>query len=855
MCAEKQHIYLIDGTSVCYRAYYAIGELSASDGTPTNAVYGFVNILRKLIKEYRPGMMAVVFDMKAPTVKHKKYEEYKAHRKPMPDDLGDQIPKIKEIVDAYRIPMCQLEGYEADDIIATLAERAKKKGIRVTIVTSDKDALQLVGEDVEVLSPGTAGDKIYGISEVREKYGVTPEHMVDLMALTGDASDNIPGVKGIGRVAAGKLLKEYGTVEGIYNNIADISSKPMAKKLIEGKDSARLSRELVILDRNVPVDLDFGKTHLGEPDLDRLIEIYGRLEFNKLLKEIMPKGSGKTEYVTAAGEEEIKEILEKAGKQKMIAFSVADDGGSGGMAVSWAEGESYLIPIKAAKKVLEDEKIGKAGHDLKVEMERSEKCGVKLKGLCFDTMIADYLIDPARSRHDLEDMAIRHLQYNFSAGKGDAGTRLACERSDVIFRLYGALGRLLKEKHLDRLFSDVEMPLVSVLADMETRGIGVDIDYLKKKSSEMERRLAEISGKIYTLAGEEFNINSPKQLQVILYDKLGLPVTKRTKTGASTDESVLRKLADLHGLPKVLLEYRELNKLKTAYYDSISQLADANNHRLHTTFNQAVTATGRLSSSEPNLQNIPVKTEMGREIRRVFVSGGVDKVLLSADYSQVELRILAHLSSDKKLIEAFKKEEDVHRFTASLIFGCGIKDVTGSMRSAAKTVNFGIIYGMSAFGLAKDLGINVQEAQSFIDSYFSRYKGVKDFIDRTIEDVRKKGYVTTILKRRRYVPEINSANEHIKGFAERVAVNTPVQGSAADLIKLSMIECGRDIKGGGINMILQVHDELVFEVPEKELASAAGRIKKIMENVMELKVPLKVDVKAGRNWLDMEPVA
>jgi len=836
---------------------------------PTNAIYGFVSILRKLIREYNPGMITTVFDMKAPTVRHKKYKEYKIHRKPMPDDLVAQIPEIKAVIAAHKIPICQLEGYEADDIIATLAEEAKTRGLSVTIVTSDKDALQLVDDQVNVLSLHTSGDKVYDAAGVKEKYGVSPALIVDLMAFTGDASDNIPGVKGIGRFTAVKLIDQYGSFLDIYRNIENIPSKSIRKKLLEGKKTAEFSRELVQLDRSVPVKLDFDKARLASPDLDQLAELYREFEFEKLLREITPKEADRGRYSVKATGSAVEKMVKEIAEQKTVSLSVVSasvDSRITGIAFSWKEREACFVPLDVSqqqsgsearevsilvKGLLEDGAVKKTGYDIKKDMVALRSWGIEIRGIAFDVMIADYLNDPSRPRHDLAGIAMRHLGYNLSV---EEESMRGCERSDIIQRLYGVLATLLKEKHLTALLRDVEMPLVSVLADMETHGVGVDIEYLKERSSAMEKKLADVSGKIYGLAGEEFNINSPRQLQVILYDKLGLPAIKKTKTGISTDESVLRKLAALHELPRLLLEYREMSKLKSGYYDSILTLVDKKTCKLHARFNQAVTATGRLSSSEPNLQNIPIKTVLGKEIRRAFVPSGKGKLLLAADYSQIELRILAHLSGDSMLIKAFKNGEDVHRFTASLIFDCPPGDVTGTMRSAAKTVNFGIVYGISPFGLSRDLEISVEEAQKFIDSYFDRYSGIRSFIDRTISGVREKGFVTTLLKRRRYIPEIGSANERVRGFAERVAVNTPVQGSAADLIKLAMIACHDEFKDTGVRMIIQVHDELIFEVPKDILKDTAKRVKDLMEGITPLKVPLKVDIEAGESWLDMEPV-
>ncbi len=884
MNEKERNIYLVDGTSLCYRAFYAIQELSTSKGEPTNAIYGFLNMLKKLIREHEPGIMAVVFDLEGPTVRHEKYEDYKAHRKPIPDELIEQIPKIKEIVRAYNIPIYEVQGYEADDVIATIAEKAKKKGLEVTIVTSDKDALQLVDAKTKVLSPHPSGNKIYGDEEVMEKYGVGADAMVEFMALTGDASDNIPGVKGVGQVTASRLISEYGTVKNVYRNIEKISSGSLRKKLEEGREMADLSRELVELDRKVPVEFDLEGARTGEPDAERLAEIYKELEFEKLLAEISPKKTVGGEYSVLSDGKKISGRLRDISGKKRFAFAVvtgSDRRELEGIAFSGEEGKAFYVPMPAErggtggaweqlKDIFENGEIGKIGYDIKEGMLALRGCGIGVAGAGFDVMIADYLIDPSRPKYDLAGMSARHLGYGLSTEenpgwdeKGQATIDLdsgrqpiaECEKVDVIFRLHGILGPELEKKHLYDLFRDVEMPLVRVLADMEHEGVGIDAGYLKKKSAELEKKLEKVSGKIYQLAGEEFNINSPKQLQVILYEKLDLPVTKKTKTGASTDESVLKKLAKYHELPAELLEYREINKLKTAYYDSMLGLVDKKTHKLYARFNQAVTATGRLSSSEPNLQNIPIKTKLGKEIRRAFLPGQKDKILIAADYSQIELRVMAHLSRDKKLIDAFSRNEDIHRFTASLIFDCSVKDVTEAMRATAKTVNFGIIYGMSSFGLAKDLGIRVDEAQRFIDSYFSRYSGVKEFIDATIANAKKKGFVTTLLNRRRYVPEINSQNERIKGFAERVAVNTPVQGSAADLIKLAMIKCHEAFTGTGVNMIIQVHDELVFEAPKDGLKKTAEKVKEIMEGGMKLHVPLVVDVEAGPNWYDMEEVS
>lgn len=885
MNKKTKNIYLIDGNALCYRAFYAIRELTTSKGKPTNAIYGFINILKKIMREYDPQHLAVIFDTPVPTQRHKKYEQYKIHRKPMPDDLVEQIPRIKDVIRAYNIPVWEEPGYEADDIIATLAERSKADGVDVVIVTSDKDAMQLVDKKVRILNPATSVYKFYDSAGVVEKFGVEPDKMIELMALIGDASDNVPGVKGVGKVTATKLIGEYGSVNGVYENIDNIKSASLKKKLEEGREMAQLSRELVILDRKVPVDADLAETVVTEPDVEELTKLFKEFEFGKLLMDIAPKVElEETEYITVDSESSLKMFKSSVETQKTVYVYVAslDDVPVAGIAICCCEGESFYIPYSEVKKafvygddiiktILSREHILKVGYDLKVDMRNLKAEGIEITGGLFDVMIADYLIDPSRPKYDLEGMAMRHLSYNLGSssedmswdGAGQATLDFSpqidsaslCERVDVISRMYPILSKELKTRKLDELFFDVEMPLVGVIARMEDEGVNVDVEYLRKASEKLEKELKKVTRDIYDLAGEEFNINSPKQLQVILYDKLELPVLKKTKTGRSTDESVLSRLAARHKLPEMLLEYRAMNKLKTAYYDSILSLADNDTGKLHASFNQAVTATGRLSSSDPNLQNIPIRTSMGRDIRRAFIPRSKDRRLLAADYSQIELRVLAHLSSDKTLIGAFKKGEDVHKYTASLIFDCGIKEVTSEMRSTAKTVNFGIVYGISAFGLSKDLGIRIDEAQDFIDAYFERYPNIKAFMEKTIENARKQGYVTTLLNRRRYIPEINSGNDRVKSFAERAAINTPVQGSAADLIKLAMIKCDKEFFGTDVKMTMQVHDELVFDVPEGILKGTAHKVKEIMEGVASLKVPLVVDAEVGENWIDLEEVA
>lgn len=882
MKTEEKNIYLIDGTSLCYRAFYAIRELTTSKGMPTNAIYGFISIVRKLIKDHVSGRMVMVFDLPGSTVRHEKFAEYKIHRKPMPEELVEQIPRIKDVIRAYGIPICELAGYEADDIIATLAETAKNRGMDVTIVTPDKDAMQLVDGRVKVLNLHGPEERVYGPIEVREKFGVDPSAMPDLMALMGDTSDNIPGVKGIGQVTASKLVKEYGSLKSLYEQLDKISSDTLKKKLEAGRGIAELSLELVTLDRHVPVETDVEGLLPKAPDIDRLSKLFREFEFMKLLREISPRTEeGILEHKVLCSDEDVRAALDRIKLSKEAVFcsvGIPGSSGLGGVAFSIGSFEAVFFPNRGVsgrtlKDILEDEGIRKIGHDIKNEIRVLRGAGMGIEGPFFDVMIADYLVDPSVTKHDLSSIAVKmggsgledrskidpvdetgQVFMDLSCRPGYEVTE-GCQKADLIRRIHVRLERELEEKDLASLFYEVEMPLVNVLVSMEEDGVALNTNYLKLLSSDMERKLDEVTSRVYALAGEEFNINSPKQLQKVLFEKLRLAPGRRTKTGASTDESVLKNLAVKHELPRCLLEYRELSKLKSAYYDSLLSLVDPDTGILQARFNQAVTATGRLSSSEPNLQNMPIKTERGREIRRAFIPRSPERSILAADYSQIELRILAHLSGDEKLIGAFSKGEDVHRSTASLIFAVPTDQVDDRMRSAAKTVNFGVIYGMGPYKLASDLEISVREAEAFIASYFGRYEGVRDFIETTIDRVRKDGFVTTLLNRRRYIPEINAKNERIRSFAERIAVNTPVQGSAADLIKIAMIRVFNRLHGEDARMIIQVHDELVFDVPKISLQEIAGEVRKIMESVMDLKVPLKVDVEAGPNWCDMEKIA
>jgi DNA polymerase-1 len=890
-------LFLIDGNAFCYRAFYAIKNLSTSKGEPTNAVYGFVSMLRKIIKEEGPDYLGVAFDLKGPTFRHKKYEEYKIHRKPMPDELTGQLPVIKDIIRAYNIPIFEKEGFEADDILATIAKKLAKKSFDVYIVTGDKDALQLVGPHIRVYSTHKDG-LVYDAEKVRERYGVGPERITDLIALMGDSSDNISGVPGFGEKTAVSLMKDFKSLEEILAKSEGIKQEAKKKLLIQHAKEARLSKELATLDENVPIEIRLDELKTKEPDAETLHNIFKHLEFKNLIKEYAPKSSLDSKYCLIREKKEFEDLLAKLKKCNLLAFDFETTGPDPmiarpiGISFSYKKGEAHyvafqkeiedLIPpeqegglkridvLNKLKSIFEDGNIKKVGQNIKYEYIILANHGIGLRGICFDTMIASYILNPSKFNHNLDDIAMEYLDYRMIPLSDLIGTgkkqislegvdikrvcEYSCEDVDVTFRLVEILEKGLKEKDLFELFREVEMPLVEVLANMEISGVALDTKLLKEMSEEIEKRIKAIIKDIYDMAGCEFNVNSHQQLSHVLFEKLQLPIIKRTKTGISTDESVLRKLSPNHPIIELILEHRTLAKLKSTYMDALPELINKKTHKVHTSFNQTVTATGRLSSSEPNLQNIPIKTDIGREIRKAFISFEKESLLISADYSQIELRILAHFSNDKNLIDAFKKGRDIHTYTAARIFGVAEKEVTKKMRAQAKTVNFGIVYGMSPYGLSRDLGMDISKAEEFIDNYFERYPGVKQYLDEQVEGARKRGYVSTILNRRRYLPEINSTNNNIRQFAERAAINAPIQGSAADLIKVAMLSISNTFKEKRIKskMILQVHDELLFEVRKNEADDTRRIVKNAMEGVFKLNVPVLVRIGEGRNWFETE---
>jgi DNA polymerase I len=841
--AEKS-FFLIDATAFCYRAFYALSSLSTSGGQKTNAVYGFINILNKVLKEQKPDYLVCCFDLSRDTFRQKKFAQYKMQRPVMPDGLISQIPLIKEVVRAYGVPIFEKEGFEADDLIAQLARKAAGRLLAVTIVSSDKDILQLVSKRISVFSPYKDSGVLYDLLKVKERFGVAPEQLVDIIALMGDVADNIPGVPGIGDKTAQKLIQEFGSLDKLFKNILKVKPEKIKEMILEHRGRIKLNQELISLDQKLDIELDLKKAKTGQPDYSRLASIFKKLEFKKFLGEL-PETADKTvsTNLCSCNPVELTSMLKDC-NEIAIYGSCAED-------LLFAINDKFFSGKLAGPQLrlaISDLRIKKTGHDLKKLKVTLFREGLILNHLDFDIMIAAYLLNPSRTSYALEDLALENLGEFIRQGSLEAKEALA-----LVVRLKPLLLKALEEKDLSKLFFDLEMPLVSILALMEQDGIKLDLGLLKNLSHDLEHRLIKLISDIYEASGTQFNINSPKQLGQVLFEKLGLPIIKKTKTGPSTDEEVLKRLSDKHILPFLLLEYRQLTKLKNTYVDALPKLVNQSTGRVHTCFNQTGTETGRLSSSNPNLQNIPIKTDIGSKIRQAIISSGEKNCLLSCDYSQIELRVLAHLCGDHTLIEAFSHNQDVHRLTASLIYNLSESEVNDQMREVAKRVNFGIIYGQSAYGLSKDLDIPINQAQDFIDAYFLRYPKVKEYIDAQIKKAQSEGFVTTLLGRRRYIPEINNKNMGIRQFAQRQAVNTPIQGTASDLIKLAMIKIGAQIKDRVLKakMILQIHDELVFDLPVSELNILAGLVKAEMEQVMKLEVPIKVDMKKGKNWLEM----
>ena len=878
---KRKKLYLIDGSSYIYRAFHALPHFSNDKGVPTNATYGFTQMLLKLIKVHEPDHIAVVFDAKGPTFRHELYPDYKATRAAMPDELRPQLPYIRDVVRAYGIPLLEMEGYEADDIIGTLVQKFGRKSIDLVMVTGDKDMMQLVDESTSMLD--TMKEKSYGVDEVKARFGVEPRRVVEVMALTGDSSDNIPGVPGIGEKGAAKLMKEFATIDELYANLDKVAGKAMKEKLVNGEELARLSRKLAEIDTGVPVECTLEELALSEPDRSRLQEIFRELGFTKLLKELTGDAGSRRKRpaetlqklidgesidrllsALASADAAALSLFEHEGTSEAAAFALAITPVTAGekehglcFFFSSRDGahEPDALP-DGLKNLLADDEIKKLTSNGKALTLSLARRGVTLGGISMDTSVASYLLNPSTSDHSLKAVAARHLETGLAAREEIISTdeealqSLLCEETEDIGLLASRLDDELGEAGLTALFSEVELPLIPILAAMERHGIMVRRETLTALSLELATLLADLEKSIFTVAGTEFNINSSKQLAEILFEKIGLKPVRKTKTGLSTDEKVLKTLAKTHELPKLILEFRHLAKLKSTYVDALIGLIDPVTCRIHTSFNQTVTATGRLSSSKPNLQNIPIKTKFGERIRDAFVAEE-GHLFLSADYSQIELRLVAHLSGDEILIDAFNKGEDIHQRTASEVFGIMPGLVTGEMRRRAKAINFGIIYGMGPHGLAGELEVSQKEAKEYIESYFSRYRGVKDFIDTTIREAAEKGYTTSLFGRKRFIPELMSGIDSVRRFGERIAINTPIQGTAADIIKIAMIRIAGKLKGRlkSSRMLLQIHDELLFEVPRDDVDAVREIVVGEMEGVVALEVPTLVNVTTGQSWL------
>jgi DNA polymerase-1 len=933
--SERPTLYLVDGSSYIYRAYFAIRHLSSPSGHPTNAIYGFIQMLLKLLKDYNPQHVAIVFDAGRTTFRTEMYPEYKANRAAMPDDLRMQMGPIREIVRAFNIPTLELQGYEADDIIGALAGRFADQGGKVVVVTGDKDLMQIVNDRVTLLD--TMKGKESGIADVIERFGVGPELVVDILGLAGDSSDNIPGVPGIGEKTATKLILEFGSLDNLLARADDVKGKN-GEKLREFSEQALLSRRLATIECNVPLEVDLETLAAREPDQEALNSFFKKFGFTSLIKELTGKATLETEnYRTITTATELEALASELEEAYEFAFDLETTSldprcaGIVGLSFSFRDHEAYYIPVghvtnseshpntapphngrgiatgnvqigfdftqptQASQNsatnfadrlqslvenqiprlevlgrlqpLLENPALRKIGQNIKFDMQVLSNNGISLVGIWFDTMLASYLLNPSRQGHGLDALSQEHLghrmisygditgsgktQKNFSEVDIESASRYACEDADATWLLSRKFEPLLTSNQLEKLFHAVEMPLVPILAAMENHGVLLDSGLLAGLSADFAGRMSTIEERVFELAGQRFNLNSPKQMGEVLFERMGLQTGKKTKgkTGWSTDNEVLTFLAEEHEIVRLILDYRGVAKLKSTYTDALPRLVNPRTGRVHTSYNQTVTNTGRLSSSDPNLQNIPIRSEEGRRIRHAFIAPP-GQVILSADYSQIELRVLAHLSGDKVFCHAFANDEDIHTRTAAEVFGLFPEMVTPEMRRQAKTINFGIIYGQGAFSLAKQLGIARKTADDFIAAYRERHSGAMSYLDSCIRQAEESGFVTTILGRRLPIPDIHSSNGNVLAFARRNAINYPIQGSAADIIKAAMIRVDSRINSEHLQsrLIMQVHDELVFEVPQDELLKMEQLVEEEMGRAFDMKIPLKVDISYGANW-------
>ena len=861
-------LLILDSNSILNRAFYGVRYLSAKDGTPTNAIYGFLNILLKLIKEQEPDYICAAFDVKAPTFRHKQYEGYKAQRKPMPEGLAAQMPLAKDVLRAMGVTILEKEGYEADDIIGTVARLCEESEISCFIATGDKDDLQLASDKTKVILTVTKSGYnetiIYDDKAVKEKYHVTPTEFIDVKALMGDPSDNIPGVKGVGEKTAMSLIEKHHSLEYIYENIDDIGLKgAMLQKMKDGREMAFMSKELATINRNTPIEFNAEKCVFdGFENNGELYEILKRLELNSIIKKLDLSGVDNVKE----NEDIFKDFSYQVGDKNMISGDkvtvVLDFDGDNISSAAVGAGNNAVVLNEQddIKELLEDDSIAKVMFDVKEAIVKLN-CRIDIKNIADDTAIAAYLVDPAKNEYTIEKLASEYFGTVIEKPEVKQLSLLddvETDRSEYLAKCAVALGVLnerigdkIKENGQEKLYQEVELPLVTVLAHLEINGFLVDDHQLKEFADKLGEKIDALTNEIYMLAGEEFNINSPKQLGVILFEKLELKPVKKTKTGYATNADVLEKLRDKHPIVNFIMEYRQLAKLKSTYCDGLRAVVNPNTHRIHSVFTQTVTVTGRLSSTEPNLQNIPTRTELGREIRKMFVAKE-GYVLVDADYSQIELRVLAHIANDETMINAFRNNEDIHAVTASQVLGIPLEDVTKEQRSSAKAVNFGIVYGIGEFSLAQDLHISVKEAKAYIESYLEKYHGVRNYMESIKEQAKKDGYVKTMLNRIRYIPELKSPNYNIRQFGERVALNTPIQGTAADIIKLAMVRVDNRLINEGLKskLILQVHDELIVEAHKDEVDKVKQILSEEMQSAMELNVPLKVDMSTGHSWYD-----
>lgn len=887
---DNKKLMIIDGSSLLHRAFYALPLLSTKEGLYTNGVYGFLTMLYRLRDEYDPKYICIAFDKKGPTFRHKEYQDYKGTRQSAPTELAQQFPIIKEILSAMNITILEMSEYEADDIAGTLAKKGEENNMDVILVTGDKDYLQLASDKSKVLitKKGISELEVYNRERVNKEYGIEPFQFIELKGLMGDKSDNIPGVPGIGEKTGLKLIHEFGNIESIYKNIDKVSGKKLKESLIENENIAYLSRKLGKIITTVPIDFEIDELVTKEPDWKKLSELYDELEFKSLHSKIPNTAenseediASSTEYTVVKGND-FSELVTLINQERKLAFKfIVEDSNYIenriiGIGIKVKDNPTHIIDLseelnqftESFKPLFEDSKIEKIGHNLKTDLVVLLRLGIKIENYIFDSMIAGYLLNPSQSNYSINQLSKDYFNtYGIDEeallGKGKSQRKyseLSIEEIanyfsfmlETVYKLEPVMKNLISEQSMEELYYNVELPLVEVLSNMEFIGFKIDDKELKKLGKEYDDEISSLTSNIYELAGMEFNINSPKQIGEVLFDKLGLPVIKKTKTGYSTDVEVLEKLKSQHPIVENILRYRQIVKLKSTYIDGLLTLINNKTKRIHSYFNQTITTTGRISSTEPNLQNIPIRTEDGRKIRKAFVAEGPEYKLLDGDYSQIELRVLAHISKDPKMIEAFILDEDIHQKTASEVFHVPKDEVTPLLRSRAKAVNFGIVYGISDYGLSKDLDISRKEAKEYIDKYLENYSLVKKYMTDIIEQGKDNGYVETILHRRRYIPELKAKNFNVKSFGERIAMNTPIQGSAADIIKVAMVGVYNELKKRNLKsrLILQVHDELIIETHQEEIDEVRSLMKEIMENSISLDVPVKVDIKQGDSWYE-----